>query len=346
MEELQMKVKDFDFELPDELIAQEPMEPRDESRLMVINREQEEIEGRIFKEIIDYFEAGDTLVRNNTKVIPARLFGHKEETGGKVELLLLNRVEIDTWETLVKANGKVKVGTRVVFGNGELVAEIKAETDFGGRVVEFEYTGVFEEILDKLGNMPLPPYITKELEEADKYQTVYAKKRGAAAAPTAGLHFTDQLLDEIKAKGVNIVDITLHVGLGTFRPVKVDDIEEHDMHSEYYEVSPEAAEMINQTKEQGKKVLSVGTTSTRTLETVANEDGIVRAEKGWTDIFIYPGYEFKVVDALITNFHLPQSTLLMLVSAFASQELALKAYRQAVAEEYRFYSFGDGMIIL
>ncbi|MCK8827551.1 tRNA preQ1(34) S-adenosylmethionine ribosyltransferase-isomerase QueA [Natroniella acetigena] len=341
-----MKVKDFDFELPDELIAQEPMEPRDESRLMVINREQEEIEGRIFKEIIDYFEAGDTLVRNNTKVIPARLFGHKEETGGKVELLLLNRVEIDTWETLVKANGKVKVGTRVVFGNGELVAEIKAETDFGGRVVEFEYTGVFEEILDKLGNMPLPPYITKELEEADKYQTVYAKKRGAAAAPTAGLHFTDQLLDEIKAKGVNIVDITLHVGLGTFRPVKVDDIEEHDMHSEYYEVSPEAAEMINQTKEQGKKVLSVGTTSTRTLETVANEDGIVRAEKGWTDIFIYPGYEFKVVDALITNFHLPQSTLLMLVSAFASQELALKAYRQAVAEEYRFYSFGDGMIIL
>ncbi|MCK8815966.1 tRNA preQ1(34) S-adenosylmethionine ribosyltransferase-isomerase QueA [Natroniella sulfidigena] len=341
-----MKVKDFDFELPDELIAQEPMEPRDESRLMVINREKEEIEGRIFKEIIDYFEAGDTLVRNNTKVIPARLFGHKEETGGKVEFLLLNRVELDRWETLVKANGKVRVGTRVVFGTGELIAEVKAETDFGGRVVEFEYTGVFEEILDKLGNMPLPPYITKELEEADKYQTVYAQKRGAAAAPTAGLHFTDKLLDKIKAKGVNIIDITLHVGLGTFRPVKVDEIEEHDMHSEYYEVSPEAAEVINQTKEQGKKVISVGTTSTRTLETVADEDGTVKPEKGWTDIFIYPGYEFKVVDALITNFHLPQSTLLMLVSAFASQELALKAYQQAVREEYRFYSFGDGMLIL
>ncbi|WP_408954832.1 tRNA preQ1(34) S-adenosylmethionine ribosyltransferase-isomerase QueA [Natroniella sp. ANB-PHB2] len=341
-----MKVKDFNFELPDKLIAQEPIEPRDESRLMVINREKKEIEGRIFKEVIDYFEAGDTLVRNNTKVIPARLFGYKEKTGGKVEFLLLNQVELDRWETLVKANGKVKVGTRVVFGNGELVAEVKAKTDFGGRVVEFEYTGVFEEILDKLGNMPLPPYITKELEETDKYQTVYAKKRGAAAAPTAGLHFTDQLLDEIKTKGVNIVDITLHVGLGTFRPVKVDDIEDHDMHSEYYEVSQKAAEMINQTKEQGKKVISVGTTSTRTLETVANEDGTVKAEKGWTDIFIYPGYKFKAVDALITNFHLPQSTLLMLISAFASQELALKAYRQAVAEEYRFYSFGDGMLIL
>ncbi|TDX51035.1 tRNA preQ1(34) S-adenosylmethionine ribosyltransferase-isomerase QueA [Orenia marismortui] len=341
-----MKVKDFDFELPEELIAQEPMEPRDESRLMVINKTEDKIEDKIFKEIIDYFEPGDTLVRNNTKVIPARLFGHKEKTGGKVEVLLLNQVKLDQWETLVRANGNVKIGTRIVFGNEELVAEVKEMTDFGGRVVEFEYDGVFEEILDQLGNMPLPPYITKELDDADKYQTVYAKKRGAAAAPTAGLHFTDNLLAQIKDKGVNIVDVTLHVGLGTFRPVKVDTIEEHDMHSEYYEISKEAAQVINETKKRGNKVFSVGTTSTRTLETVADENGKVKASKGWTDIFIYPGYEFKLVDALITNFHLPQSTLVMLVSAFAGKDLTMRAYQQAVEEEYRFYSFGDGMLII
>ncbi len=341
-----MEVKDFDFELPERLIAQEPMEPRDKSRLMVINKSQDRIKGKIFKEIIDCFESGDTLVRNNTKVIPARLFGHKEETGGKVELLLLNQVKLGRWETLVRANGKVKLGTRIVFGNRELIAEVKEFTDFGGRIVEFEYDGIFEEILDKLGNMPLPPYITKELEDADKYQTVYAKKRGAAAAPTAGLHFTDDLLARIKDKGVNIVDITLHVGLGTFRPVKVDTIEEHDMHSEYYEVSEETARIINQTKELGNRVFSVGTTSTRTLETVATKEGRVKAEKGWTDIFIYPGYEFKLVDALITNFHLPQSTLIMLVSAFAGKDLTMEAYQRAVEEEYRFYSFGDGMLIV
>jgi S-adenosylmethionine:tRNA ribosyltransferase-isomerase len=341
-----MKVKDFDFELPEELIAQEPMEPRDKSRLMVINRAEEKIEGRIFKEIIDYFQPGDTLVRNNTKVIPARLFGRKEETGGKVEVLLLTQVELGEWEALVRPGRKLKLGTRVVFGNGELVGEIKDRTDFGGRVIKFEYEGTFEAVLDKLGEMPLPPYITKELDKSDKYQTVYAKKRGAAAAPTAGLHFTDELLAKIEAKGVNIVDITLHVGLGTFRPVSVDTIEEHHMHSEYYEVSEEAAKIINEAKERGNRVFSVGTTSTRTLETVATEKGRVEAGKGWTDIFIYPGYQFKAVDALITNFHLPQSTLVMLVSAFAGQELTMKAYEQAVEQKYRFYSFGDGMLIL
>jgi len=340
-----MKVKDFDFELPEELIAQEPMEPRDESRLMVINRAKEQIEGKIFKEIIDYFEPGDTLVRNNTKVIPARLFGHKE-TGARVEVLLLTQVELGEWEALVRPGRKLKLGTRVIFGNGELVGEIKDRTDFGGRVIKFEYEGTFEAVLDKLGEMPLPPYITKELDKSDKYQTVYAKKQGAAAAPTAGLHFTDELLAKIEDKGVNIVDITLHVGLGTFRPVSVDTIEEHDMHSEYYEVSEETAKIINDTKERGNRVFSVGTTSTRTLESVATENGKIRAAKGWTDIFIYPGYEFKAVDALITNFHLPQSTLVMLVSAFAGQELTMKAYQQAVEQKYRFYSFGDGMLIL
>ncbi|WP_027339693.1 tRNA preQ1(34) S-adenosylmethionine ribosyltransferase-isomerase QueA [Halonatronum saccharophilum] len=341
-----MKVEEFDFVLPEELIAQEPMEPRDQSRLMMINKETKEIKDRIFKDIVDYFEPGDTLVRNNTKVIPARLFGHKEGTGGKVEVLLLKQVELDTWEVLVKPGRKVKKGTRVVFGDGDLIAQVEERTDFGGRVIKFEYDGVFEEILDKLGEMPLPPYITKELEEDSKYQTVYAKKRGSAAAPTAGLHFTDSLLKSIKEKGVNIVDITLHVGLGTFRPVKVDDIKDHDMHSEYYEISKESADIINKTKEDGKRVFAVGTTSTRTLEAVGDKEGKVKEAKGWTDIFIYPGYEYKVVDALITNFHLPKSTLLMLVSAFAGRELALQAYKEAVEKEYRFYSFGDGMVIL
>ena len=341
-----MKVEEFDFDLPEELIAQKPVEPRDESNLLVINRKQDQLEEKVFKEIIDYFNPGDTLVRNNTKVIPARLFGQKEETGGKVEVLLLTKLELDTWEVLVKANGKVKVGTTIVFGDGELKAKVEDMTDFGGRVLSFEYQGIFEEILDKLGNMPLPPYISRELEEPEKYQTVYAEKRGAAAAPTAGLHFTDRLLEKLTNKGVNIVDITLHVGLGTFRPVKVETIEEHDMHAEYYEISSKAAEIINQTKENGNKIFAVGTTTTRTLETVADQDGYVKEEKGWTDIFIYPGYQFKSIDALITNFHLPESTLVMLVSAFAGQEITLNAYQHAVREEYRFYSFGDGMLII
>ena len=341
-----MKVEEFDFDLPEELIAQKPAEPRDESNLLVVDKEKGELEDKVFKEIVDCFNPGDTLVRNNTKVIPARLFGKKKETGGKVEVLLLNQNELDTWEVLVKANGKVKVDTTIVFGDGKLEAEVKDITDFGGRIVEFEYEGIFEEILDELGNMPLPPYITRELEEPDKYQTVYAEKRGAAAAPTAGLHFTDRVLSQLENKGVNIVDITLHVGLGTFRPVRVEEIEEHDMHSEYYEVSPEAAEVINQTKEAGNKVFAVGTTTTRTLETVADDDGYIKSDKGWTDIFIYPGYEFKNIDALITNFHLPESTLIMLVSAFAGKELTMRAYEHAVAEEYRFYSFGDGMLLI
>ncbi|AGB41771.1 S-adenosylmethionine:tRNA ribosyltransferase-isomerase [Halobacteroides halobius DSM 5150] len=341
-----MKVEEFDFDLPEELIAQQPVEPRDESRLMVVDRQKDEIKEEVFKNIIDYFEPGDLLVRNNTKVIPARLFGNKEKTGGKVEFLLLNRVKLDTWETLVKANGKVKVGTRIVFGEGKLIAEVKDKTDFGGRIVEFEHDGIFEEILDELGSMPLPPYIKEELDNPEKYQTVYAKNRGAAAAPTAGLHFTDRLLQQIKDKGVKIADVTLHVGLGTFRPVKVDDVEEHDMHSEYYEVSQETAQLINQTKKKGKRVFAVGTTTTRTLETVVSEDGQIEAKKGWTDIFIYPGYNFKAIDALITNFHLPQSTLIMMVAALAGKSRILTAYQRAIEEEYRFYSLGDGMLII
>lgn len=343
-----MKVSDFDYDLPEELIAQEPAEPRDESQLMVLNRETGEINKKIFKEIInmDKIQAGDTLVLNNTKVIPARLFGFKEETGGKVEFLLLNEVGLDTWEVLVRPGRKVKIGTRVVFGEQDLIAEVKDRTDFGGRVVKFEYEGFFKEILDKLGNMPLPPYITKELEDRDQYQTVYAKKRGAAAAPTAGLHFTKEVLNGLKEKGVNIVYITLHVGLGTFRPVRAEKVEEHEMHAEYYEVDQEAAKIINRTKDLGNKVIAVGTTVTRTLETVGDQAGYIQADKGWTDIFIYPGYKFKVIDGLLTNFHLPESTLIMLVSAFYNREQIMKAYQKAVEEEYRFYSFGDAMLIL
>ncbi len=346
MEELRMKVADFDYHLPEELIAQEPMNPRDESRLMIVDRNSDEIEERVFKEIIDFFESGDTIVLNNTKVIPARLYGFKEETGGKVEFLLLTEVGLDTWEVLVRPGKKVKIGTRVVFGDRDLIAEVKERTEFGGRVVKFEYDGVFAEILDKLGEMPLPPYITKELEEREQYQTVFAKKRGAAAAPTAGLHFTEEVLSKLEEKGVNIVYITLHVGLGTFRPVRAEKVEEHDMHAEYYEVSQETAEIINKTKEEGKRVFAVGTTVTRTLETVGNEGGYVKADKGWTDIFIYPGYEYRVVDALLTNFHLPKSTLIMLVSAFCGQDLVMEAYQKAVEDEYRFYSFGDAMLII
>ncbi|SJZ72140.1 tRNA preQ1(34) S-adenosylmethionine ribosyltransferase-isomerase QueA [Selenihalanaerobacter shriftii] len=341
-----MKVSEFDYNLPEELIAQEPADPRDESRLMVLNRENGNTEEKIFKEIVELIEPGDTIILNDTKVIPARLYGVKEETGGKVEFLLLNEVELDTWEVLVRPGRKVKIGTRVVFGDSDLVAEVKDRTDFGGRVVTFEYDGVFAEILDKLGEMPLPPYITKELENREQYQTVYAKKRGAAAAPTAGLHFTEEVLDALKEKGVNIAYITLHVGLGTFRPVRAETIKDHDMHAEYYEVSDKTAEIINQTKDQDQRVIAVGTTVTRTLETVSNAKGYVQSDKGWTDIFIYPGYEFKVVDALLTNFHLPESTLVMLVSAFCGRENTLAAYRKAVEEEYRFYSFGDAMLII
>jgi S-adenosylmethionine:tRNA ribosyltransferase-isomerase len=343
-----MKVSDFDYDLPEELIAQKPAEPRDESRLMILDRRSVDIEERVFKEVVnlDAIESGDTIVLNNTKVIPARLYGVKEETGGKVEFLLLNEVELDTWEVLVRPGRKVKIGTKVIFGDRDLIAEVKDRTDFGGRVVEFEYEGVFAEILDKLGSMPLPPYITRELEDRDKYQTIYAKKRGAAAAPTAGLHFTEEVLDELKAKGVNIVYITLHVGLGTFRPVRAETIEKHDMHAEYYEISGESAEIINQTRDNGKKVIAVGTTVTRTLETVGSQAGYVEADKGWTDIFIYPGYDFKVIDALLTNFHLPESTLIMLVSAFCGKQRVMTAYQQAIAENYRFYSFGDAMLII
>ncbi len=341
-----MDVAEFDFDLPEDKIAQKPVEPRDSSKLMVLNRKEDSIEDKEFTDIIDYLEPGDVLVRNNTQVIPARLFGQKAETGGKVEFLLLTKVELDTWEVLVRPGKKLKQGTRVIFGDDDLEAVVKSRTDFGGRVVEFNYQGVFENILDKLGEMPLPPYIEAELEEADKYQTVYAKVRGAAAAPTAGLHFTDSLLERIKAKGIEIVDITLHVGLGTFRPVKADKVEEHEMHAEYYEVSKQTAEKINQAKENGNKVVTVGTTSTRTLETVANSKGLVEADKGWTDIFIYPGYEFKAADALITNFHLPKSTLIMMISAFYDKEKIMQAYQHAMDNQYRFYSFGDAMVII
>ena len=341
-----MDVAEFDFDLPEEKIAQKPAEPRDSSKLMVLNRKEDSIEDRIFTDIIDYLEPGDVLVRNNTQVIPARLFGQKAKTGGKVEFLLLTKVELDTWEVLVRPGKKVKQGTRVIFGDNDLEAVVKARTDFGGRVVEFNYEGVFENVLDKIGEMPLPHYIEAELEEADKYQTVYAKVRGAAAAPTAGLHFTDSLLEKIKAKGIEIVDITLHVGLGTFRPVKADKVEEHKMHAEYYEVSKAAAKKINQAKENDNRVITVGTTSTRTLETVAQPTGLIEADKGWTDIFIYPGYKFKAIDGLITNFHLPKSTLLMMVSAFYDKEKIMTAYQHAIDNEYRFYSFGDAMVII
>lgn len=345
MEELIMKVSDFDYELPENLIAQQPAEPRDESQLMILDRNTGSVTERTFKEIINFIDPGDTIVLNNTEVIPARLYGKKEKTGGQVEFLLLTEIESDTWEVLVRPGKKVKLGTRVVFGDHDLIAEVKDRTDFGGRVVEFEYEGIFAEVLDKLGEMPLPPYITKDLEAKEQYQTVYAQKRGAAAAPTAGLHFTTEVLDQLKDKGVNIVNITLHVGLGTFRPVRADKVEEHDMHEEYYEVTDKAAEAINKTKEAGNRIIAVGTTVTRTLETVGGEDGYITADKGWTDIFIYPGYEFKVIDGLLTNFHLPKSTLIMMVSAFAGYDKVMAAYQQAIDKEYRFYSFGDAMLI-
>lgn len=340
-----METKDFDFYLPEELIAQTPLEDRDQSRLMVLDKKTGEIQHKHFYDIVDFLNPGDCLVLNNTRVLPARLIGEKEETGGKIEFLLLKRMELDTWEALVKPGKKAKVGSRFTFGNGLLRTEVIGIGEEGSRIIRFEYEGVFEEILDRLGQMPLPPYITEKLEDRERYQTVYSKNQGSAAAPTAGLHFTKELLEKIENKGVKIAYITLHVGLGTFRPVKVDKIEEHKMHSEFYIIDEETAHMINTTKKQGNRIITVGTTSTRTLETVADEKGIVKAGSGWTDIFIYPGYEFKVVDNLITNFHLPESTLIMLVSALAGRENTLNAYNTAVKERYRFFSFGDAMFI-
>lgn len=341
-----MDVKDFDFYLPEELIAQHPLEQRDSSRLMVLNKETGEITHKVFHDVIDYLNPGDTLVLNNTRVLPARLIGEKEESGGKIEFLLLKRIDKDTWECLAKPGKKAKVGARFSFGDGILIAEVTAIGEEGNRIIRFSYEGIFEEILDRLGQMPLPPYIHERLEDKERYQTVYSKEEGSAAAPTAGLHFTKELLKHIEEKGINVVYLTLHVGLGTFRPVKADTIEEHHMHSEYYHLSKESADIINATKKRGNKVVSVGTTSTRTLESIADDNGEVREQSGWTDIFIYPGYKYKVVDALITNFHLPESTLIMLVSALAGRDHVLNAYNTAVKEKYRFFSFGDAMFIV
>lgn len=341
-----MNLHDFYYDLPQELIAQDPLEDRSSSRLMVLNKNTGKIQHHIFKDIVKYLHKGDCLVINNTKVIPARLFGSKVGTDAKIEVLLLKRKENDVWETLVKPGKKCKVGTEISFGEGLLVGKVIDVVEEGNRLIQFKYEGIFEEILDKLGQMPLPPYITHRLEDKDRYQTVYATHTGSAAAPTAGLHFTKELLAQIKEKGIKIARVTLHVGLGTFRPVKVENILEHHMHSEFYVIDEEAANTINETKANGGKIVSVGTTSTRTLETVADETGHVRACSGWTDIFIYPGYKFKVVDRLITNFHLPESTLLMLVSALYDREKILEAYKIAVEEKYRFFSFGDAMLIL
>ena len=339
-----MNVSEFNYNLPEELIAQTPLEKRDESRLMVLNRKEKMIEHKTFKDIIDYLQPGDCLVRNNTKVLPARIYGNKE-TGAKVEFLLLNNIEGDIWETIVRPGNKLHVGTKVIFGNGKLVAEILDIMPGGTRKVKFEYEGIFNEILDEIGLMPLPPYIHEELKENDRYQTVYAKYNGSAAAPTAGLHFTPELLKKIEEKGVKIANVTLHVGIGTFRPVKEEKVENHEMHSEHYYIKKEDAEIINETKKNGGRIIAVGTTSCRVLETVADENGMVCETEGDTKIFIYPGYKFKCLDALITNFHLPQSTLLMLVSSLAGKEYIMKAYEEAVKEKYRFFSFGDAMFI-
>lgn len=340
-----MKTSDFYFDLPEELIAQDPLEDRSASRLLVLNKETGEREHKIFKNIVDYLNPGDCLVLNNTKVIPARLLGVKEDTGAHVEVFLLKRLDNDNWETLVKPGKKLKPGARVDFGDGLLKCEIKEVLEEGNRLVHFEYEGIFEEILDKLGEMPLPPYITHKLKDKDRYQTVYAKYEGSAAAPTAGLHFTKDLLKEIEDKGVKIAYVTLHVGLGTFRPVKVENVLEHHMHTEFYQITKEAADLINSTKDNGGRVICVGTTSCRTVESAADDDGRLKACSGNTDIFIYPGYKFKVLDGLITNFHLPESTLVMLVSALAGRENVLNAYQDAIDNRYRFFSFGDAMYI-
>ena len=340
-----MKTADFDYDLPQELIAQDPLEQRDSSRLLILEKETGERTHKSFHDIIDYLHEGDCLVINNTKVIPARLIGEREGTGGKVEVLLLKRRSDNVWETLVKPGKKARQGMRLSFGGGLLHAEVQEVVDEGNRLIRFEYEGIFEEILDQLGQMPLPPYITHQLKDKNRYQTVYAKYEGSAAAPTAGLHFTEELLEQIQAKGIKIARVTLHVGLGTFRPVKVEDVTEHHMHTEFYHVSEEAADIINETKKQGGRVICVGTTSCRTIESAADDQGIVHATEGDTDIFIYPGYQFKVLDCLITNFHLPESTLLMLVSALAGKENIMAAYREAVEMRYRFFSFGDAMFI-
>ncbi|HYE09219.1 MAG TPA: tRNA preQ1(34) S-adenosylmethionine ribosyltransferase-isomerase QueA [Patescibacteria group bacterium] len=341
-----MNLKDFYFELPEELIAQEPLAERDASRLLVLDKKSGEIKHNTFRDVMKYLKKGDCLVLNNTRVIPARLFGTKKETGGSIEFLLLKRMEKDVWEVMLRPGKKAKAGARFSFGQGELEAEILDIVEGGNRIVKFYYEGIFEAVLDKLGNMPLPPYITKTLEDKERYQTVFSKHEGSAAAPTAGLHFTPELLEEIQQIGVQLAYITLHVGLGTFRPVKVENILEHTMHSEYFDVSSETAEIINSTKAGGGRVICVGTTSTRTVESIAEADGTIKPCSGWTDIFIYPGYTFKVIDALITNFHLPESTLVMLVSALAGRENVLNAYNEAVKERYRFFSFGDAMLII
>ena len=344
-ETTELKKSDFYFDLPQELIAQDPLEDRSSSRLLVLDKNTGEISHHIFRDIIDYLHPGDCLVLNNTKVIPARLLGEREGTGGHVEVLLLKRKEADVWETLVKPGKKCKPGQRLNFGDGLLKAEVLETVEEGNRLIRFEYEGIFEEVLDKLGEMPLPPYITHKLKDKNRYQTVYAKYEGSAAAPTAGLHFTRELLQQIADKGIKIAYVTLHVGLGTFRPVKEENVLEHHMHSEYYQVTEEAANTINETKRNGGRVICVGTTSCRTIESASSEDGVVKAGSGWTDIFIYPGYKFKVLDCLITNFHLPQSTLVMLVSALAGKDHVLAAYKEAVKERYRFFSFGDAMFI-
>lgn len=340
-----MDVKEFDYYLPEELIAQHPLEERDSSRLMVLDKETGCIEHKTFHDIIDYLNFGDTLVLNNTRVMPARLIGEKEKSGGKIEFLLLKRVEGDKWECLAKPGKSAREGRRFTFGDGKLKAEVVEVKEDGNRIVEFHYDGIFEEVLDSLGEMPLPPYIHEKLEDKERYQTVYSKEEGSAAAPTAGLHFTKELLKRIEDKGVNVVYLTLHVGLGTFRPVKAEKLEEHEMHSEFYHLSKETADSINATKKRGNKVVAVGTTSVRTLETIGDENGEVKEQSGWTSIFIYPGYKFKIVDRLITNFHLPQSTLVMLVSTLAGKEHIMNAYKEAVNEKYRFFSFGDAMFI-
>lgn len=340
-----MKTDDFDFDLDEDLIAQHPMKNRDESRLMVMNRTSGEISHKRFYDIVDYLEPGDVLVLNDTRVIPARLFGNRPDKDEKIEVLLVKREEDDVWETLVKPGKKMKLGSSITFGDGLLKGEVVDINDEGNRFIKFSYEGIFEEILDELGNMPLPPYITEKLEDKERYQTVYAKHEGSAAAPTAGLHFTNELLDKIRQKGVIVKFVTLHVGLGTFRPVKVDDVEKHNMHSEMYMMPKDTADAINQAKKNGNKIIAVGTTCIRTLESVHKKHGDIREDSGWTDIFIYPGFEFKVVDSLITNFHLPKSTLLMLVSAFSAKENILRAYDIAVKEKYRFFSFGDAMFI-
>jgi len=341
-----LKTSDFYYDLPQELIAQTPLSDRSSSRLLVLDRQTGEIKHTVFKSIIDYLNPGDCLVLNNTKVIPARLYGQKEHSGGKIEFLLLNRKSEREWEVILKPGKKAKVGARFAFGGGKLKAEVIDIVNEGNRIVRFEYDGLFENILDELGEMPLPPYITEKLQDKDRYQTVYSKHEGSSAAPTAGLHFTKELLNEIEAKGINIAYVTLHVGLGTFRPVKVENAKDHKMHSEFYVIDKDNADKINSVKANGGRIISVGTTSTRVLETVASSQGTLKADSGWTQIFIYPPYKFKCVDSLITNFHLPESTLLMLVSAFSDKDKIMCAYNEAVKEKYRFFSFGDAMLIV